>query len=79
MQMWKQQREAILKSLQNCRLHIFCYYSRDRDEILDLDRDNFLSAQEAMEYGLIDKVIERAPRLSALTGTSTGSLSGGIS
>ena len=27
--------------------------------IVDTDRDNFLSAQEAMEYGLIDKVIEK--------------------
>lgn len=26
----------------------------------DTDRDNFLTAQEAMEYGLIDKVLERA-------------------
>ena len=26
--------------------------------ILDLDRDNFLSAQQALEYGLIDRVIE---------------------
>lgn len=34
MDMWKQQREAILKSLQNCGLHLFCYYSRDRDEII---------------------------------------------
>lgn len=25
----------------------------------DTDRDNFMSAQEAMEYGLIDKVLER--------------------
>jgi len=25
----------------------------------DTDRDNFLSAQEAMEYGLIDKVLSR--------------------
>ena len=25
--------------------------------IIDTDRDNFLSAHEAMEYGLIDKVI----------------------
>ncbi len=30
------------------------------DEIAkDTDRDNFLTAQEAMEYGLIDKVIEK--------------------
>ncbi|MEM1366415.1 MAG: ATP-dependent Clp protease proteolytic subunit [Cyanobacteria bacterium P01_H01_bin.15] len=27
----------------------------------DTDRDNFMSAQEAMEYGLIDKVIEERP------------------
>jgi len=33
MQMWKQRRESILKSLQNCGLDVFCYYSRDRDEI----------------------------------------------
>uniref|UniRef100_A0A7S2S0Z5 ATP-dependent Clp protease proteolytic subunit n=1 Tax=Rhizochromulina marina TaxID=1034831 RepID=A0A7S2S0Z5_9STRA len=26
--------------------------------IRDLDRDNFMSAQEALEYGLIDKIIE---------------------
>jgi ATP-dependent Clp protease protease subunit len=25
----------------------------------DTDRDNFMSAQEALEYGLIDKVIEK--------------------
>jgi len=34
MLMWKQRREAILKSLQNCGLRLFCYYSRDRDEII---------------------------------------------
>ena len=26
--------------------------------IRDLDRDNFMSAQEAVEYGLIDMVVE---------------------
>lgn len=25
----------------------------------DLDRDNFMSAQTALEYGLIDRVLER--------------------
>ena len=25
----------------------------------DCERDNFMSAQEAMEYGLIDKVIDK--------------------
>ena len=29
--------------------------------VRDTDRDNFMSAQEAMEYGLIDKVIEKRP------------------
>lgn len=30
-----------------------------QDQILkDLDRDNFMSAQEAMEYGLVDRVLE---------------------
>ena len=27
----------------------------------DMDRDFFLSAQEAMDYGLIDRVIEERP------------------
>jgi len=27
----------------------------------DLDRDNFFSAYEAVEYGLIDRVIETRP------------------
>ena len=26
--------------------------------IIDLDRDNFMSAQQALEYGLVDQVIE---------------------
>ncbi|MBQ1375557.1 MAG: ATP-dependent Clp protease proteolytic subunit, partial [Clostridia bacterium] len=25
----------------------------------DTDRDNFMSAEEALKYGLIDKIIER--------------------
>ncbi|MEM7396858.1 MAG: ATP-dependent Clp protease proteolytic subunit, partial [Verrucomicrobiota bacterium] len=30
-----------------------------QDQIVrDLDRDNFMSAQEAMEYGLVDRVLE---------------------
>ena len=29
--------------------------------VRDTDRDNFMSAQEAMEYGLIDKVIDKRP------------------
>ena len=26
---------------------------------IDTERDNYMSAQEALEYGLIDKVIEK--------------------
>ena len=40
------------------------YYSQlsgqPREKVLrDLDRDNFLSAQEAKDYGLVDAVIQR--------------------
>lgn len=31
----------------------------------DTDRDNFLSAEEALKYGLIDKIVERRPEASA--------------
>lgn len=34
MKVWKERRQSILKSLQNCGLHVYCYYSRERDEIL---------------------------------------------
>jgi ATP-dependent Clp protease protease subunit len=34
----------------------------------DTDRDNFLSAQEAAEYGLIDKVLANAARRGNLNG-----------
>lgn len=34
MEGWKQRREAILKSLQNCGLDLYCYYSRDQDEVI---------------------------------------------
>jgi ATP-dependent Clp protease protease subunit len=36
----------------------------------DTDRDNFLSAQEAMEYGLIDKVIEKRESINLEKGES---------
>jgi ATP-dependent Clp endopeptidase proteolytic subunit ClpP len=32
---------------------------RPREQIIqDIDRDNFMSAQEALEYGLIDRIVE---------------------
>jgi len=53
------------------RERIVNYYSQlsgqPREKVmLDLDRDNFLSAQATLEYGLIDRVIERTP--NAITG-----------
>lgn len=39
----------------------------------DTDRDNFMSAEEAMQYGLIDKVIEERPQdLPAATSSGIG-------
>ena len=39
------------------------YYStlsgQTREKVaLDLDRDNYLSAQQSLEYGLIDRIVE---------------------
>jgi ATP-dependent Clp endopeptidase proteolytic subunit ClpP len=36
---------------------LLCGQPKER-VVMDLDRDNFLSADEALEYGLIDRVIE---------------------
>lgn len=33
MEAWKHKRDSVLKSLENCGLRLFCFYSRDRDEI----------------------------------------------
>ena len=32
---------------------------KKKDVELDTDRDNFMTAQEALEYGLVDKVVEK--------------------
>jgi ATP-dependent Clp protease, protease subunit len=37
----------------------------------DTDRDNFMSAQEAKEYGLVDHVIERIPPGQVIARTAT--------
>lgn len=29
----------------------------------DADRDNYMSAEEALEYGIVDKILERAPEM----------------
>jgi ATP-dependent Clp protease protease subunit len=40
---------------------------RTRDQIeLDIDRDRFMSAEEAKEYGIIDKVIQRQSELEGM-------------
>jgi len=45
------------------RERVVNYYSllsgQSREKVmLDLDRDNFLSAQQALEYGLVDRIVE---------------------
>jgi ATP-dependent Clp protease, protease subunit len=32
---------------------------------VDADRDNYMTAQEALDYGIIDKILERAPEAPA--------------
>jgi ATP-dependent Clp protease protease subunit len=40
---------------------------KTRDQIeLDIDRDRFMSAEEAKEYGIIDKVIQRQTELDGM-------------
>ncbi|CAK0798805.1 unnamed protein product, partial [Prorocentrum cordatum] len=34
MQLWKSRREALLKSLESCGLNLYCFYSRDHDEVI---------------------------------------------
>jgi len=48
------------------RERVVNYYStlsgQPRDKVrMDLDRDNFMSAEETLQYGLIDRVIQRTP------------------
>ena len=33
----------------------------------DMDRDTFMSAQEALDYGLIDRIVEKMSRVNKLT------------
>merc|ERR1719191_2688831 len=55
MQVWKQRRESVLKTLKNCGLNLFCYYSRDRDEIfckIRADTDKLQATAARMKYKL---------------------------
>ena len=42
--------------------------------IADLDRDTFMSAQQALEYGLVDKVVESVNEGSAPRETYLGGI-----
>lgn len=56
------QAEEILKMKRNLTEIYVKHNSRDKtyDEFAhDMERDKFMSAQEALEYGLIDKIIEK--------------------
>ena len=48
--------------------HLYAEHTgRTKDQIeLDIDRDRFMSADEAKEYGIIDKVIQRQTELDGM-------------
>ena len=51
--------ENILKTKQKLNEILAANTGQDLEKIIqDTDRDNFMTADEAMEYGLIDKVIK---------------------
>lgn len=53
------QAQEILKTRQRLNEIMALHSGRSVDEIaLDTERDNFMSAQESMDYGLIDQVLE---------------------
>lgn len=55
MKAWEQRRNAILKSLQNCGLRVYAFYSRDRDEVfvkVGADSDKLKAAAEQMNFKL---------------------------
>merc|ERR1719247_2285534 len=55
MEAWKQRREALLKQIKNCGLNLFCYYSRDRDEIfckIGADAEKLCITAARMKYKL---------------------------
>jgi len=55
MKVWKQRREALLKQMKNCGLDLFCYYSRDRDDIfckIGADCDKLMATAARMKYKL---------------------------
>ena len=52
-------REQVLKIKENLVAMYASQTGQTKEQIVrDLDRDNFMSAAEAKEYGLIDQVIE---------------------
>lgn len=52
--------ENIIKTKKNLNRILAENTGKTEEEIArDTDRDNFMSAQEALEYGLIDKVLEK--------------------
>ena len=56
--------EEILKVKKNLTEIYVKHNSKDKDFdtlAADMERDNFMSAQEALEYGLVDEVIEKRP------------------
>jgi len=55
MRMWKSRRTSIMKTLQNCGLHVYSFYNRDRDEIIvkiGASADKLRNTAAMMKYKL---------------------------
>jgi len=55
MQAWTQRRESLMKAMKNCGLNLFCFYSRDRDEIIvkiGADAEKLCATAARMKYKL---------------------------
>jgi ATP-dependent Clp protease protease subunit len=58
------QAEEILKMKKNLTEIYVKHNSKDKTFAMfsaDMERDKFMSAQEALDYGLVDKIIEKRP------------------
>jgi ATP-dependent Clp protease protease subunit len=57
------QAQEIIKTKQHMIDLLQSHTGMDRDKIVeDIDRDYFLSAQEALDYGIVDNVLARPPQ-----------------
>ena len=64
--------EQILRVRDQCVNYYSQLTGQPKEKVLrDLDRDNFMSSQQALEYGIIDSIIQRADSQIAPSTSST--------